>query len=113
MRYMFDDTQFSEDDDEAEVRNYFAQERGHMRLSVGDYYQEHKAVFPTIYRMAKDYLSMMPISHPSKSLLTKVENMFIDKQDQLPPDAIKKLVILKSRGEVKDEASIYRYNEYE
>ncbi|KAM9934312.1 hypothetical protein OXX80_006107 [Metschnikowia pulcherrima] len=110
VSFFYDVSQTGDDDDhdgESELRRYFSEENAKLSEDVDEYYRRQKAAFPTIFRMAKDYLSMMAMSSPSESLFSRVKNIVTDTRNRLQPHTIKMLAVLKARGIIKDEESVF------
>lgn len=94
-------------DPQLEAKNFLAQEVAPCNMSIKEFYRCNRTSMPIIYRMAKDYLSIMAMSASSESLFSKVKDIVTDKRNRLLPISIKKLALLKGRDLVGDDVNSY------
>lgn len=88
-----------------ELTLYISEGRARSQETVKKFYHNRRDSFPIIYRIAKDYLSIMAMSAPSESLFSQVKDIVTDKRNRLLPSMIKILAVLKSRKIVQTEKS--------
>lgn len=88
-----------------EMDEYFAEIPVKLDESIRSYYERNRDRFPILYRMARDYLSIMAMSAPSESLFSRVRCIVTDGRSRLLPDTIKKLAILKARDILPDDVT--------
>lgn len=86
-----------------EIEIYLQENRIHKEIKIEDYYNSNKTRFPIIYKIARDYLSILSTSNASESTFSKVGDIVTKKRNRLLLSTIKKLIILKSWNIIEDE----------
>lgn len=88
-----------------EITLYIEEDRLDLTDSISNYYnlKSTRRCFPIIYRMARDYLGIVPSSAPSEAIFSRTADIITKKRNRLLPSTIKELIILKEQGELITE----------